>query len=239
MDFPEAKILIIDDAARLRSRLEDFLQSHKFEAASLPGGRGALEAIEDFSPDLVLLDVMMPEENGFEVLKRIRGHSTVPVIMLTASNNKADRVKGLDQGADDYIGKPFSLGELLARIKAVLRRARPGGSGAGDQSETLSSWPFSLDAVNHRLIWAKGASEASRSLTPLEFRLFHLFMARAGQILTRDEILAHLFGQRPQAEAHALNVYINRLRKILIELGADPKTIATVWGQGYKWSVDP
>ena len=232
---PPAKILIIDDAARLRSRLEDFLGSHRFLTASLPDGREAVGTIADFDPDLVLLDVMLPGEDGFGVLDRIRSASTVPVIMLTAVNSKTDRVKGLERGADDYIGKPFSLGELLARIKAVLRRARPEPAKGAAPAEILSSGPFSLDAVAHRLVFDGGGAETSRSLTLLEFRLFHHFLANAGEVLTRDQILAHLFDHRARVEGHCLNVYVNRLRKILSELGADPRTLATVWGRGYKW----
>jgi DNA-binding response OmpR family regulator len=245
----EATILIVDDAVRLRDRLEDFLSSHRFETAFLPDGSDALGAIDRIKPDLVLLDVMMPGEDGFEVLRRIRNVSAIPVIMLTASNNRRDRVKGLDQGADDYIGKPFSLGELLARIKAVLRRSKPGGAleGALEPSQDgtcglpnappalLSVGSFSLDISGHRIIYSDNGFRRLKTLSILEFRLFHLFMSNAGRTLTRDRILEHILDKRVHAGDHNLNVYINRLRKILAELGADPSTINTVWGQGYRW----
>jgi DNA-binding response OmpR family regulator len=234
----EAKIMIVDDAIRLRTRLEDFLQSHRFQTESLQDGQKAVEAISGFQPDLVLLDVMMPGEDGFSVLKRVRAVSAVPVIMLTAANNKAERVKGLDEGADDYVGKPFSLGELLARIKAVLRRAKPNAPGrepVGDSADSLATGPFTLDVGRHSLVYLDGSRESRKNLSLLEFRLFYLFMANAGQILSRDSILEHVFDQKIHAENHSLNVYVNRLRKILAELGSDPKTLATVWGNGYSW----
>ncbi|MDR1678006.1 MAG: response regulator transcription factor [Deltaproteobacteria bacterium] len=237
----ETKIMIVDDAVRLRTRLEDFLQSHRFQTVSLPDGLTAVSTIGQFDPDLVLLDVMLPGDDGFEVLKKIRLVSSVPVIMLTASNNKSDRVKGLDQGADDYIGKPFSLSELLARIRAVLRRTRPTDLGPRPLAETadlLVTGPLSLDISGHRLIFDRaGPNEAFKNLSILEFRLFYLFMTNLSRILTRDQILEHIFDDQVQAENHSLNVYINRLRKILSELGAEPRTIATVWGKGYQWNV--
>ncbi|MDR2422960.1 MAG: response regulator transcription factor [Deltaproteobacteria bacterium] len=236
----EAKIMIVDDAVRLRTRLEDFLLSHRFATESIPDGRGALETLERFKPDLILLDVMLPGEDGFAVLRRIRRVSAVPVIMLTAANNRTDRVKGLDQGADDYIGKPFSLGELLARVRAVLRRARPlapdrGPAAAGEPADSLATGPLTLEISRHRLTFLGNGQEAHKNLSLLEFRLFYLFMANVGQILSRDQILEHIFDDKALVETHSLNVYVNRLRKILAELGADPKTLATVWGYGYSW----
>jgi DNA-binding response OmpR family regulator len=236
---PEAKILLVDDALQLRSRLEDFLETHNYAIKSLPDGRGAQEVIADFRPDLMLLDVMMPGADGFEVLRSVRETSSIPVIMLTACNNKADRVKGLEQGADDYLGKPFHLSELLARIRAVLRRSATKEHLTESRAETLEelhSGPISLDIGQRRLSLYVNGQTAKKNLTNLEFKLFHLFMSRDGDILTRDELLECLFESRIGADGHSLRVYINRLRKILTELGADPRTIDTVWGSGYRWS---
>ncbi|MDR1656547.1 MAG: response regulator transcription factor [Deltaproteobacteria bacterium] len=236
---PQAKILIVDDAVRLRTRLEDFLQSHHYLTATLPDGSEAQETIGEFKPDLVLLDVMLPGEDGFEVLKKIRLSSPVPVIMLTASNNRLDRVKGLDQGADDYIGKPFFLGELLARIKAVLRRSQSQSLEPPTKTtDLLTTGPLTLDISRHRMIYSRHGQPVVKNLTQLELRLFYLFMSNAGVILSRDQILGHIFEQQLESENHSLNVYINRLRKILSELGADHKTIATVWGYGYNWNPE-
>ncbi|MDR0548247.1 MAG: response regulator transcription factor [Deltaproteobacteria bacterium] len=238
------KIMIVDDAARLRRRLEDFLKSHRFVTASWPDGRGAIAHVSEFKPDLVLLDVMMPVDDGFSVLKRLRSLSAVPIIMLTAANTKDDRVKGLDEGADDYIGKPFALTELLARINAVLRRAKPLDANPGQKSsleapDSLVTGPLTLDVGHHRLILTKPGQKAHKTLSLLEFRLFYLFMANVGEILSRDRILAHVYDEEIQPENHGLNVYVNRLRKVLAEIGADPQTLATVWGYGYSWRPAP
>ncbi|MDR1110341.1 MAG: response regulator transcription factor [Deltaproteobacteria bacterium] len=237
----EARILLVDDAVRLRSRVEDFLESHNFAVKSLADGRGAKEAISEFMADLMLLDVMMPGQDGFDVLRSVRESSAIPIIMLTACNNRGDRVKGLDYGADDYLGKPFHLSELLARIRAVLRRSLPKSSSEitpGTIHEELISGPLRLDIGKRRLTLTRNGSGTKKDLTNLEFRLFYLFISRAGQVLSRDEILDELFESRVSVDGHSLRVYINRIRKILSELGLDPRTVSTVWGAGYRWVSD-
>ncbi|MDR0549280.1 MAG: response regulator transcription factor [Deltaproteobacteria bacterium] len=242
---PEAKILLVDDAARLRSRLEDFLESHNFAIKSLPDGREAGAAISEFQPDLLLLDVMLPGLDGFEVLRCLRLYSSLPVIMLTACNNRGDRVNGLELGADDYLGKPFHLGELLARIRAVLRRVKPqnGQPSVTDEtpleSEELTSGPLVLDIGRQRLALRGKTVEVAQNLTNLEFRLFYLFFSHPEVVLNRDEVLESLFDSRTAIQGQSLRVYVNRARKILTELGLDPQTVATVWGSGYRWSPPP
>ncbi|MDR1608780.1 MAG: response regulator transcription factor [Deltaproteobacteria bacterium] len=235
---PEAKILLVDDAARIRNRLEDFFESHNFGFMSLPNGQRTKEALAEFQPDLLLLDVMMPGPDGFELLRSIRATSAVPVIMLTARDSRSDRVKGLVDGADDYLGKPFHFSELLARIRAVLRRSQGPAEPRAESSQglaNLKSGPIQLDVGLRRLSVNLSSERHDKDLTNLEFRLFHYFMSRAGQILSRDELMGYLFDQRLGVLAHNLRVYVNRLRKILEELGADPRTIDTVWGSGYRW----
>ncbi|MDR1676979.1 MAG: response regulator transcription factor [Deltaproteobacteria bacterium] len=237
---PEARILLVDDAVRLRSRLEDFFESHNFVFKSLDSGLGVKQALADFMPDLMLLDIMMPGADGFEILRSVRETSSIPVIMLTACNNRGDRVRGLDQGADDYLGKPFHLGELLARIRAVLRRShlvKEALSGAsGEALENVVCGPLTLDIGQRRLTSFFEERVKKKNLTNLEFRIFHFFMSRAGQILTRDEIMNHLFENRIDEGGQSLRVYINRIRKILAELDLDPRTVATVWGSGYRFN---
>jgi DNA-binding response OmpR family regulator len=237
-ETPKAKILLVDDAVRLRSRLEDFLQTHNFSIMSLADGEKAQEAICEFQPDLMLLDVMMPGHDGFEVLRSVRQTSSIPIIMLTACNNRDDRVKGLDQGADDYLGKPFHLGELLARIRAVLRRSHSQvPSGDVPEEPILRSGPLSLDISQRKLNFFQKDQVSSKNLTNLEFRLVYLFLNRQGEILSRDEILDYIFESRVSVDGQSLRVYINRLRKILEEIGLDPRTLATVWGSGYRFNL--
>jgi two-component system OmpR family response regulator len=184
---------------------------------------------------------MLPETDGFSILRSVRESFSLPVIMLTACNSKKERVKGLDQGADDYIGKPFHLSELLARIRAVLRRSQA-KKALGDESlesgETLQTGPVSLEVSRQCLIVRQRGSLSKRNLSSLEFRLFYLFMSRAGETLSRDFILEHLFEDKNRAESHSLNVYISRLRRVLSELGADSRTLTTVWGSGYLWKLE-
>ncbi|MDR1049828.1 MAG: response regulator transcription factor [Deltaproteobacteria bacterium] len=237
----EAKILLVDDSVRLRSRLEDFLESHNFGVKCLPDGRDAKDAIAEYRPDLLLLDIMMPGRDGFEVLRSVRESFSVPVIMLTACNNKTDRVRGLDHGADDFLGKPFHLGELLARIRAVLRRSKaapagPAEAGEGGGGEIVRG-PLRLNVGRQRLSAEQKNRSLKKNLTNLEFRLFYLFMSRADEILSRDEILEYLFENRESVEGQSLRVYINRVRKILSELELDPGSVVTVWGSGYLFRI--
>ncbi|MDR1546530.1 MAG: response regulator transcription factor [Deltaproteobacteria bacterium] len=232
----ENKILIVDDAIRFRSRLDQFLISHKFSTIQLSSGKNIMEVIKKDQPNLILLDVMMPELDGFEVLRHIRQTSSIPIIMLTAANNKLDRINGLEDGADDYIGKPFHLGELLARIKAVLRRAKNNDVKPLDNEEILTSKHISLDIRHHCLNINRAGTISAKNLSNLEFKLFYLFISSNGEILSRDQILEHIFDNHDHAGSHSLTVYINRLRKILTDLGTDPKIINTIWGQGYNWN---
>ncbi|MDR1050053.1 MAG: response regulator transcription factor [Deltaproteobacteria bacterium] len=234
------KILIVEDTARVRVRLEDFLASHNFLTRSLPDGQQIGRIIDDFQPDLLLLDVLLPGPDGFEVLRDVRTTSSLPVIMLTACSGKDDRIKGLDQGADDYLGKPFHFTELLARIRAVLRRSkfkREEPKSNSSVEEFLKTGPVSLDISRHKLVVTAGGQEKVKGLSSLEFKLFFFFMSQPETILSRDKILWHLFEGQASVENRSLTVYVNRLRKILEELGANPGTIGTVWGSGYKWRL--
>jgi two-component system KDP operon response regulator KdpE len=192
-------------------------------------GAQAIQAIRDKLPDLVLLDVMLPDIDGFEVLKMIREFNTVPVIMLTAKGEEDDRVHGLELGADDYVTKPFSPRELVSRVRAVLRRA-----------ETLSGSIRGLIEVDEHLkidfdrreVWLDGELFKIR---PTEFKLLYHLVQNAGWVITHDQILAKVWGYEYRDEPHYVRLYINYLRQKLEKDPADPKYILTERGVGYRF----
>lgn len=236
-----ARVLMVDDDERLQNVVKEFLANYGFEVSCLPSGKGLDEAIATLSPDILLLDVMMPGDDGFTVLRTLRGHSRIPVIMLTACGDETDRIIGLEIGADDYLGKPFNPRELLARIKAVLRRAPAGGSeeartGApGSRDDGLVKTDgYSLDEKRHRL--SRGNAEADLSFT--EFRILHAFMTRPGEVLAREKVLSLVFGEDHYVCDRNIDVYISRIRAILRSLGEEETRIRTVWGSGYSWVTE-
>lgn len=234
---PKKKILIVDDDARLRDAVEKFLTPHSYTVASLPDGREILAEVRNNPPNLVLLDVMLPGEDGFTVLQRLRTVSPVPVLMLTARGDDVDRIIGLEMGADDYLAKPFNPRELLARIKAVLRRAMPGALPAADftpppaQDEVLRAGAISLDVRNQTL--RHQGRDAALSAT--ECRLARVLLAHRDMTLSRDQLLNLAFGSAYCANDRLIDVHISRLRRIVRELGDESGPIRTVWGAGYKW----
>ena len=242
------KILIIDDDKRLHERVRDFLQANGYECASLMGGGAVLETLDAFRPDIVLLDVMMPGEDGFSVLLKIRSTSKVPVLMLTARGEDTDRIIGLELGADDYLAKPFNPRELLARIRAVLRRSEPLDNGRDkeaafelDDSPSALHVAFSsgmirvgsyiLDTKRQTLTFGT----TTTSLSTAELCLLHAFMTRAGTVLSRDQLMVLAFGSDEHSTARSIDVHISRLRALLRDLGETASRIRTVWGSGYCW----
>jgi len=239
------KILIIDDDKRLHERVREFLQANRYECASLMGGGAVLETLDVFRPDIVLLDVMMPGEDGFSVLLKIRGESKVPVLMLTARGEDTDRIIGLELGADDYLAKPFNPRELLARIRAVLRRSEPlentRDKDEVDDSSSALHVAFSsgmirrgsyiLDTKRQTLTFGS----TTTSLSTAELCLLHAFMTRAGTVLSRDQLMVLAFGSDEHSTARSIDVHISRLRALLRDLGETASRIRTVWGSGYCW----
>ena len=192
-------------------------------------GRGAVDAVSHDSFDLVVLDVNLPDLDGFTVLESIRKISRVPVIMLTVRASEADKVRGLEMGADDYIGKPFSPFELLARASAVLRR-----TGVGDtahESRTLEAGPIRLDPDAAEVF----LGEERINLTPTEFKILSLLVENAGKVVTRDSLIETVWGLEPaSADSYLVKLHIQHLRRKLGDSGVDPKLIITVRGFGYK-----
>jgi two-component system KDP operon response regulator KdpE len=227
--FKGRRILVVDDEERMVRFIRLNLEHDGFRVIEAFNGTQAINKIRSSIPDLVLLDVMMPDLDGFEVLKIIREVSTVPVIMLTAKGEENDRVRGLELGADDYITKPFSPRELVSRVKAVLRR-----------TETPSTSMHGLIEVDDRLkmdfdrreIWVDGKLI---KLRPTEYRLLYHLVQNAGWVVTHDQILTKVWGYEYRDEPHYVRLYINYLRKKIEEDPANPKYILTERGIGYRF----
>lgn len=235
----KVRILSIDDDERLQGVVREFLENYDYSVHTMQSGKGLAAEIERIKPDLLLLDVMMPGDDGFAVLRALRETSRIPVIMLTACGEDTDRIIGLEIGADDYLAKPFNPRELLARIKAVLRRSSAWGEGgsAGGQEPPESApgiireGSFILDAKRQTL----ARHEKSVNLSTTEYRILHAFMSHAGEVLARDRILSLVFGDDHYVCDRNIDVYISRIRGILRKLGEEESRIRTAWGTGYSW----
>jgi two-component system KDP operon response regulator KdpE len=223
------KILIVDDEERIVRFVRLNLEHDGFIASEAFNGKQALQRLRDDAPDLILLDVMMPDMDGFEVLELIREINTVPVIMLTAKGEENDRVRGLELGADDYVTKPFSPRELTSRIKAVLRRTEGAGTGMHGLIEIDDRLKIDFD---RREIWLEGKIV---KLRPTEYRLLYHLVQNAGWVISHDQILAKVWGYEYRDEPHYVRLYINYLRQKLEKNPADPRYILTERGVGYRF----
>lgn len=227
------KILVIDDDARLREAVSSFLAPYGYDARSLPDGEGLLRELETNRPHLVLLDVMLPGDDGFTILQRLRTVSSVPVLILTAKDENVDRIVGLEMGADDYLAKPFNPRELAARIKAILRRSSLAAAFKSMPCDFLHYGSFTLDVKNKTLLH----EERAAALSETEFLIVRAFMTNSSSTLSRDQLLTLVFGEEFCANDRLIDVHISRIRRVLRELGATPCPIKTIWGQGYRWVV--
>lgn len=219
-------ILVIDDDEKITSLIRRSLVFDGYDVSTAANGSEGLKQILVKEPDMIILDVMMPELDGWEVVRRIRGGGiTVPVLMLTAKDEVGDRVKGLDLGADDYLVKPFALEELLARVRALLRRK---ADAAGKPENKLSFLDLSMDLDSREVF--RGGKRID--LTTKEFELLHLFMENPRRVLSRDLIMDKIWGYDYSGESNVLEVYIAMLRQKTEEHGG-PRVIQTVRGMGY------
>ena len=225
---PKPHVLAVDDEEHITELVAMALGIHGFEVERVATGRAALAAIEARRPDLVLLDVMLPDLNGFEVAKRLRQNEGaaapgIPIIFLTARDATSDKVQGLRLGVDDYITKPFSVEELVERVKAVLRRT----GGTANRTHTLTYHDLALDEET-RDVWRAGKFV---DLTPTEYKLLHYLLANAKRVLTRDQILEAVWDYTFAGNASVLETYISYLRHKIDDV--DPPLIHTVRGVGY------
>jgi len=224
-------ILLVDDDQEIRELLDTYLSRAGFAVRAVADGEGLRAALVEEPADLVILDVMLPDEDGFSLCRWIREHqrfAAVPVIMLTASSDEADRVIGLELGADDYLGKPFSPRELLARIKALLRRASFAKEPAA--SEVLAFGEWRLDMISHRLFHQDGEEVI---LSGADFALLKLFLDRPQQILDRDTIASVTRGREVMPLERIVDMAVSRLRQRLRDTDKPPRLIRTVRGAGY------
>lgn len=225
------RILLVDDDEKLRRLIKEYLEGYEFQVLTLADGEAVMNSIRKESPEIVILDVMLPKKDGLEVLKEIRAASRIPVIMLTAKGEEADRVVGLELGADDYLPKPFSPRELLARIKAVLRRLETGMKPAGEESEglRLEAGNLVLDKARQTLVME--GKEIVLSST--EYRVLKVLMENPNRVLSRDQIMTLAQGKDFMAFDRSIDVHISKLRAKLEPDPRSPKRIKTIWGSGY------
>ena len=229
-EFKNRSILVVDDEERMVRFIRLNLEHDGFIVVPAYRGMQALDEIRKEMPDLVLLDVMMPDIDGFEVLKLIRENGSVPVIMLTAKGEEDDRVRGLELGADDYIAKPFSPRELVSRVKAVLRRTEAANPAA--RSEVLQVDDRLKIDFGRREVWIDNELV---KLRPTEYRLLYHLVQNAGWVMTYDQLLTKVWGYEYRDEAHYVRLYVNYLRQKLEKDPANPKFILTERGVGYRF----
>ncbi|MCA9945570.1 MAG: response regulator transcription factor [Anaerolineales bacterium] len=220
------KILVVDDELTLRNTVKAYLEQEGYAVHTAADGRSALHIFRDFQPDLVVLDIMLPEIDGLELLRQLRQTSDVYIIMLTAKADEADKVIGLGLGADDYVTKPFSPRELVARIKASLRRL-----GGSSTKKELVSAHLRLDE-EARLAWKE---TQPLDLTPIEFDLLQTLMRHHGRALSREQLIEQVWGNDYYGDDRVVDVHIGRLRKKVEVDAAKPVFIVTAWGAGYRF----
>jgi DNA-binding response OmpR family regulator len=222
-------ILVVDDKANIRNLVRDYLEAEGFRVVIAADGREALFAARAEKPDLILLDIMMPEMSGYDFIKAYRKESATPIILLTAKLDETDKVLGLELGADDYVTKPFGMKELVARINAVLRRVeRPAA-----EPEILSIGGIHLD------VESRGVKTFGRpaSLTPSEFDLLHVLMSAPGKVFSRSELLLKLQGTTFEGVERTIDVHIRNLRTKIEPNPSEPIFIETVFGIGYRFHM--
>ena len=234
MDRPD-HILIVDDDAEIRTLLGRYLEKNGLRATAVADGRAMWQALDRAAFDLIVLDLMLPGDDGLTLCRTLRTCSDVPVIMLTARGEETDRIVGLEMGADDYLAKPFSARELLARIKVILRRARslpPNLRPEEERDIRFGGWK--LDTVQRQLVSPQGV------VTPIggaEYRLLRIFLSHPNRVLTRDQLMEMTQGREADALDRSIDVQVSRLRRRLGDGSGEAAMIRTVRGEGYVLSV--
>ena len=225
-----ARILIVDDEPPIIDVLAYNLQRANYQVVIARDGEEALAQARREQPDLVILDLMLPKLDGIEVCKALRRERDVPIIMLTARDGEIDRVVGLELGADDYVVKPFSVRELMARVKNVLRRSQATPQPAEPGREVIHAGPLRLDVPRHQVCWG----QVELDLTALEFDLLHTLARHAGQLLSREQLLTQVWGYDYYGDLRVVDAAVKRLRAKLRAASAGAEAITTVRGVGYK-----
>ena len=226
-----ARVLVVDDEPMVRDVLSRYLESNGFEVEAAADGEGALAAFDARRPDLVLLDLMLPRVDGFEVFRQIRARADSPVIMITARGKTTDRIVGLDVGADDYISKPFSPGEVVARVRSVLRRASTVPERRGESEAVLAFSGLEVDPRSREVSLAG----ARLSLTPKEFDLLLHFASNPRTVFSRLQLLDEVWDVAFDGDPATVTVHIRRLREKIEADPSHPRRLVTVWGVGYRF----
>jgi two-component system, OmpR family, response regulator RegX3 len=224
-----ARILVVEDEEALADSVRYNLEREGYAVSVAGDGRRALERFRTESPSLVILDLMLPELSGLDVCRMIRAESDVPIIMVTAKDSEADKVTGLELGADDYVTKPFSIRELVSRVRANLRRIRP--QVAAPFEEVLTGGPVRMDVGTHEV----AVDGEAVSLPPKEFELLEAFLRRKGRLLTREFLIEEVWGPDYFGDTRTLDVHVKRLRRKVERDPHDPAHLVTVRGLGYKF----
>jgi len=224
------RILVVDDDPPSVKMISFLLREEGYDVISADNGIMALELVDREAPDLLILDVMMPQLDGFEVCKRIRQKGDVPIIFLSAKGETVDKVAGLQIGADDYLAKPFEPAELLARVKAVARRAE--SFAVRDLQSQLTVGDITVDPVSNQVVFGDGRTA---DLTPIEFRLLYCLMRNSGRILSHDLLMSAVWGYEYEGYSNQIAVYIRRLRMKIEKDPDQPKILTTIRGLGYKY----
>ena len=227
METDKAHILVVDDDTRLRSLLQRFLRENDFYVSVAKDAAEARERLSEYKFDLLIVDIMMPNESGLDFLGTLRQESMVPVILLTAMGETADRIAGLETGADDYLAKPFEPRELVARIHNILRRSQPQTTAKPDEPETLSFRQLSIDQQRRKV----RLSNDDLELTNSEYELLLMFAREPDKAFSRDDILNNLRGINADLYTRSVDILVSRLRQKLKPLNC----IQTVWGSGYRF----
>ena len=232
MSETTARILVVDDEPSITEFVSYNLRKEGWDVDVAADGDEALELARTTDFDLVVLDVMLPGMDGYETCRRLRAHSQVPVLFLSARDTELDKVVGLEIGGDDYLAKPFGVRELIARVKALLRRAQPGSREASVAGERLEAAGVVLDEGAHE---AHGANGTEIDLTPREFELLACLMRHAGKVLSREQLLREAWDWEYLVETKTVDTHVKRLRDKLETAGIDPAVVETVRGYGYRF----
>ncbi len=225
------RILVVDDEPSLINMVQAYLEKEGYTVHTALDGPAGLKAARTFRPDLIVLDIMLPGMDGIEVLRRLRQESKVYVLMLTAKARETDKIVGLTMGADDYLTKPFSPRELVARVEAILRRKRGAGTG-----ETVLTFRRLRVDPNARRVWK---DDEPVELTPIEFELLHALARHRGWVLSREQLVEQVWGHDYYGDERVVDVHIGRMRKKVEDDPANPTLIATVRAAGYRFEDEP
>ena len=225
-------VLVVDDDDGLRQLLQQYLTANGFEVRTADGGQSMDACLAEARPDIIILDLMMPGEDGLSIARRLRGDESIPIIMLSARGEDIDRIVGLEVGADDYLAKPFNPRELLARIRAVLRRRQIAGPASQPVANVARFGEFELNLDAQALVRAGEPV----SLTSAEFAILQIFVQHPNRVLSRDQLMDMLKGYDRDPFDRSIDVRVTRLRRKIETNPAEPEYIRTIWGQGYLFS---